>query len=54
VYRDESGESAARSIAAGQERPPTVHPAGFHLVFRENGRAPVTMWEPVAPEGCAH
>ena len=30
-----------------------AHPGEFHLVFRENGRSPVTMWEPVAPEGYA-
>ena len=52
VYLDESGESAARSVSAGAARPATAHPTGFHLVFRENGRhCPVTMWEPVPPEG---
>ena len=52
VYLDESGDSAAKSVvSAGQERPATAHPTGFHLVFRENGRCPVTMWEPVPREG---
>lgn len=41
VYRNDSSES----------RPPLVHPADFRLVFRINGQSPVTMWEPVPPEG---
>ncbi len=41
VYRNDSSES----------RPRLVHPADFRLVFRINGQSPVTMWEPVPPEG---
>lgn len=47
VYRNDADEKK-------EERPTMAHPADFHLVFRENGRSPVTMWEPVAPEGYAH
>ena len=46
VYRNDADEK-------GVEKPAMAHPADFHLVFRENGRSPVTMWEPVAPEGYA-
>ena len=51
VYINESNDSAAKSVAAGQDRPATVHPTGFHLVFRENGRSPVTMWSPSRRRG---
>ena len=44
VYRNDADEK-------GPEKPMMAHPGEFHLVFRENGRSPVTMWEPVAPEG---
>jgi hypothetical protein len=44
VYRDDSG-----SREGGPAR--FAHAADFHLVFRLNGRSPVTMWEPVPPEG---
>ena len=47
VYRNDADESK-------EGQPAMAHPADFHLVFRENGRSPVTMWEPVAPEGYAH
>ena len=46
VYRNDADEK-------GAEKPAMAHPGDFHLVFRENGRSPVTMWEPVAPEGYA-
>ena len=46
VYRNDADET-------GPEKPAMAHPGEFHLVFRENGRSPVTMWEPVAPEGYA-
>ena len=46
VYRNDADEK-------GPEKPMMAHPGEFHLVFRENGRSPVTMWEPVAPEGYA-
>lgn len=51
VYRNDSGRAA--TSGPGQERSATAHPTGFHLAFRENGRSPVTMWEPVPPEGYA-
>ncbi|KAK9834254.1 hypothetical protein WJX81_000411 [Elliptochloris bilobata] len=46
VYRDESATPGAA----------TAHAADFHLVYRHNGHAgfaPVTLWEPIAPEGYA-
>ena len=46
VYRDEAATPGAA----------TAHAADFHLVYRHNGHAgfaPVTLWEPVAPEGYA-
>ena len=45
VYRDDSSEKGLG------ERPRLAHPVDFRLVFRINGRSPVTMWKPVAPEG---
>ena len=47
VYRNDADEKK-------DGQPTMAHPADFHLVFRENGRSPVTMWEPVAPAGYAH
>ena len=44
MYRNDADERK-------EGRPNTAHPTHFHLVFRENGRSPVTMWEPVAPAG---
>jgi len=41
----DSGERAAG------ERPRLARAVDFCLVFRLNGRSPVTMWKPVAPEG---
>lgn len=45
VYRIDSGKDSGP--------PAFVHAADYHLVFRLNGRSPVTMWEPVPPEGYA-
>mmetsp|Transcript_2892 Transcript_2892/g.8478 ORF Transcript_2892/g.8478 Transcript_2892/m.8478 type:complete len:160 (-) Transcript_2892:442-921(-) len=33
------------------KEPPVAHPVDFHLVWRDNGRVPVTMWEPTPPRG---
>ncbi len=42
VYRNDS-EKGSR---------PSVKPARvFHLIWRQNGRSPVTMWEPLPPQG---
>lgn len=30
---------------------PTKPPVDFHLVWRDNGRRPCTMWEPIPPRG---
>jgi vacuolar protein sorting-associated protein 13A/C len=42
VYRDDSQRG---------EKPPTTPPVEFHLLWRHNGRRPVTMWEPIPPVG---
>lgn len=41
----EDGESRQRADA------PTKPPVDFHLVWRDNGRRPCTMWEPIPPRG---
>ncbi|KAK9908805.1 hypothetical protein WJX75_003140 [Coccomyxa subellipsoidea] len=45
VYRNDSSEKRTG------EQPRLAHAVDFRLVFRMNGRTPVTMWMPVAPEG---
>ena len=37
--------------AAGVEPPPTMRPKEFSLIWRYNGRRPVTVWMPVSPPG---
>lgn len=42
VYRNDSDKG---------ERPPVKPAKEFHLIWRQNGRSPVTMWEPLPPQG---
>eukprot|EP00884_Botryococcus_braunii_P010316 jgi/Botrbrau1/19286/Bobra.0073s0029.1 len=55
VFRDEGvrsgGEVKASTSAEGAARPITAAPRLYHLVWRDNGRLPVTMWEPLPPPG---
>jgi len=37
--------------AATRPDAPTKPPVDFHLVWRDNGRRPCTMWEPIPPRG---
>ncbi len=42
VYRNDSEKGSRPSVKPAQE---------FHLIWRQNGRSPVTMWEPLPPQG---
>lgn len=42
VYRDDSARG---------DKTPTKPPMEFHLLWRYNGRSPVSMWEPIPPIG---
>lgn len=42
VYRNDSEKGSRPSVKPARE---------FHLIWRQNGRSPVTMWEPLPPEG---
>ena len=40
VYRNDSEKGSRPSVKPARE---------FHLIWRQNGRSPVTMWEPFPP-----
>jgi len=42
VYRNDSENGSRPSVKPARE---------FHLIWRQNGRSPVTMWEPLPPQG---
>ena len=42
VYRNDSEKGIRPSVKPARE---------FHLIWRQNGRSPVTMWEPLPPQG---
>ncbi|DBB13386.1 TPA: hypothetical protein ACH3X3_005119 [Trebouxia sp. C0006] len=42
VYRNDSEKGSRPSVKPARE---------FHLIWRQNGRSPVTMWEPPPPQG---
>ena len=42
VYRNDSDKGKQPSVKPAKE---------FHLIWRHNGRSPVTMWEPLPPAG---
>ncbi len=42
VYRNDSEKGSRPSVKPAQD---------FHLIWRQNGRSPVTMWEPLPPQG---
>jgi len=42
VYRNDSEKGSRPSVKPARE---------FHLIWRQNGRSPVTMWEPLPPQG---
>ncbi|DBA67778.1 TPA: hypothetical protein ACH3X2_001212 [Trebouxia sp. C0005] len=42
VYSDDSEKGSRPSVKPARE---------FHLIWRQNGRSPVTMWEPLPPQG---
>ena len=42
VYRNDSDKGKQPSVKPAKE---------FHLIWRYNGRSPVTMWEPLPPAG---
>ncbi|DBA65517.1 TPA: hypothetical protein ACH3X2_003173 [Trebouxia sp. C0005] len=42
VYRNDSEKGSRPSVKPARE---------FHLIWRQNGRSPVTMWEPLHPQG---
>jgi hypothetical protein len=55
VFRDDGvrsgGEVKLSQSAEGATMPITAAPRLYHLVWRDNGRLPVTMWEPLPPPG---
>ncbi|KAK9815130.1 hypothetical protein WJX73_008307 [Symbiochloris irregularis] len=52
VLRDDSPRTDRRQPPDGSlAQPRTVHPAEYHLVWREPTPDGVTVWEPVAPQG---
>lgn len=42
VYRNDTKKGSRPSVKPARE---------FHLIWRQNGRSPVTMWEPLPPQG---
>ena len=42
VYRNDSEKSNRPAVKPAKE---------FHLIWRNNGQSPVTMWEPLPPQG---
>ncbi|KAL0043204.1 hypothetical protein WJX82_008555 [Trebouxia sp. C0006] len=42
VYRNDSEKGSRPSVKPARE---------FHLIWRQHGRSPVTMWEPILPQG---
>ncbi|KAL4447306.1 hypothetical protein ABPG77_007339, partial [Micractinium sp. CCAP 211/92] len=56
-FRDDVGlriRNAAAASAASEGDPPTAQPPReFSLIWRYNGKRPVTVWMPVAPPGYA-
>ena len=42
---------SATAHRGDDEPPPAMRPKEFSLIWRYNGRRPVTIWMPVAPPG---